>query len=63
MKTTERPPRQNLVKKYRPIGPAAIAAAVYAMKKRKPKSANGRDATSHKRLASSVRRPKITTEI
>jgi hypothetical protein len=30
------PVRQNLVRKYRPIGPAAIAAAVYAMKKRKP---------------------------
>ena len=57
MKTTERPPRQNLVKKYRPIGPAAIAAAVHAMmQKRKPKSANGHDATSPKRPASSVRR-------
>ncbi len=30
------PVRQNLVKKYRPIGPAAIAAAVHAMKKRRP---------------------------
>ena len=30
------PVRQNLVKKYRPIGPAAIAAAVNAMKRRRP---------------------------
>ena len=30
------PIRQNLVRKYRPIGPPAIVAAVYAMKKRKP---------------------------
>jgi hypothetical protein len=32
----EVPVRQNLVKKYGPIGPAAIAAAVAAMKKRRP---------------------------
>ena len=31
------PTPQNLVKKYRPIGPAAIAAAVAATAKRKPK--------------------------
>ena len=48
MKTTERPARQNLVKKYRPIGPAAIAAAVHAMKKRKPKTANGEGAVVDK---------------
>jgi hypothetical protein len=29
------PVRQNLVKNYRPIGPAAIAAAVLAMKHRR----------------------------
>ena len=34
------PAQQNLVKKYLPIGPAAIAAAVAAMEKRKPKTAS-----------------------
>lgn len=32
---TKAPVRQNLVKNYKPIGPAAVAAAVNAMKMRR----------------------------
>jgi hypothetical protein len=44
------PVRQNLVKKYRPIGPGAIAGAVAAMTIRKP--ARGRRAPSEVSRAS-----------
>ena len=47
------PARQNLVKKYLPIGPAAIVAAVAAMEKRKATSRNR--PTGHKRPSSIVR--------
>ena len=49
----------DLVKQYRPIGPAAIAAiaaAVAAMEKRKPKTVHCNEASSLKHPASSVPR-------
>ena len=49
------PAQQNLVKNYRPIGRGAIAAAVAAIGKRKPKTANSNRPTGHRRPTSSVR--------